>query len=318
MLVIRTVIASACLVAALGYDFLDVLSEDAEDVPSSVERLTPIYESDVATGEETASEVFEELRRRADRLEGFLPPLQTALDTAAADAVVSTVDAGGRVSSPPPTVQLRRDPRGLDDVRLLLRMLHAQQHPPKPLCATTRLLVVQFAHESFEGLGSILKLVALGLAQAAFSNRTLVWGLDLSPILEYTRAEWEGGYPTVHGQRLRCDAGGGGGAMNCFFAPLSSCSLADVTWEELRGLGVAGFDDSARVRLLEARRSVAAYHLPAGVLRRGSRWPRHLWAGALALYAFRLQPGLVTAFEARRRALGWAADTACVHVRHGA
>lgn len=66
------------------------------------------------------------------------------------------------------------------------------------------------------------------------------------------------------------------------------------------------------------RRSPSGYHLPRGVLRRDAPFPRHVWAAALAAYAFRLQPRVAEAFERTRRGLAWAPDTACAHVRHGA
>ena len=132
---------------------------------SSRFRLSPLHNSDVTLGEDTVRELFVELGRKADRYDGLLPPLTTALD-AIASTEESTVDVAGRlISSTGAQSLLRRDPRGLKDVQLLLRMLHAQQNPPKFKCAQTRLLVVQFAFDSFEGIGSILKLVALGLAQ---------------------------------------------------------------------------------------------------------------------------------------------------------
>ena len=77
--------------------------------------------------------------------------------------------------------------------------------------------------------------------------------------------------PRVHGLQLQCAAGRGGGALGCFLEPLSSCSVADLTWEELaqvweRGsesapdlsdpgalsraqVGRNGYDDTARVRV---------------------------------------------------------------------
>ena len=57
-----------------------------------------------------------------------------------------------------------RDPEGVADVEHLLSVLHAQQHPPRASCSSVRLLVVQYQQGSLEGVGSLLKLVALGLA----------------------------------------------------------------------------------------------------------------------------------------------------------
>ena len=74
-------------------------------------------------------------------------------------------------------------------VRTIMAKLHEQQHPPKATCRHRRLLVTQF-EKVFEGLGSILKIVLLQLAEAAHANRTLVWGLDLPYLFDHSRAEW--------------------------------------------------------------------------------------------------------------------------------
>jgi hypothetical protein len=74
-------------------------------------------------------------------------------------------------------------------VQKILAKLHEQQHPPKETCRHRRLLVTQF-EKVFEGLGSIMKIVLLQLAEAAHANRTLVWGLDLPYLFEHSRTEW--------------------------------------------------------------------------------------------------------------------------------
>lgn len=183
--------------------------------------------------------------------------------------------------------------------------------------------------------------------QAAWSNRTLIWGADLTPLFDLSRPAWEASRganrTVVHGVPLSCDASRGGGAYNCFFGecclcrrrrrstpggplrrptaePLSSCSLADVTWEELRGLGESGFDDTARVKIAEARRGVTAYEPPPGVLPPSTVLPRHKWTAAIAAYVFRVKPELHAAFERSHRALDWPADSsrvACAQIRHG-
>lgn len=67
---------------------------------------------------------------------------------------------------------------GKSYVRTLLRLLHARQHPPRHECKATRLLLVKSPEISFEGLGSVLSLLTLGLAEAVYSNRTLIWGAE--------------------------------------------------------------------------------------------------------------------------------------------
>jgi hypothetical protein len=146
-------------------------------------------------------------------------------------------------------------------VQQMLAQLHAQQHPPKEECKTRRLLVTQFAN-SFEGLGSILKLVLLGLAEAAHENRTLIWGLDLPFMFENSREEWYDnttytGRHDVHIQGrdgFQFDCGSytyydGSGPYACFFQALSTCTMDDVSFAEMRGMGPSGFDDGTRVRI---------------------------------------------------------------------
>jgi hypothetical protein len=73
---------------------------------------------------------------------------------------------------------------GVQEIAELMARIHAQQHPHTTApflsraeaCSQARLLVMQYVPESFEGICSILKSLMLGLAQAAWSNRTLIWG----------------------------------------------------------------------------------------------------------------------------------------------
>ena len=78
-------------------------------------------------------------------------------------------------------------------IRELIRAIHKQQYPPKKSCKSKRLLVTQFSAKSFEGIGSILKIIMMGMAEAAYSNRTLIWGLDLPFMFEHTRDVWHAG-----------------------------------------------------------------------------------------------------------------------------
>ena len=217
--------------------------------------------------------------------------------------------------------------------------LHAQQHPSAASCTTRRLLLTQFDAKSFEGIGSLLKQVMLGLAEAAYANRTLVWGLDMGYMFERSREVWQGqdgGGGSVPAGDLLVDCSGwrgaGGGPYACFFRPLSSCSLLNVSGPELAALGRAGHDDAARVRVQESRRGPVAYVPPPGRFRPaalpaasspaargmggggrgngmvGEAWAsaRRAWAASLAAYTFRLKPDVLATFRARRDALGLA------------
>lgn len=203
--------------------------------------------------------------------------------------------------------------------------IHEQQHPPKETCKTRRLLVVQYS-VSFEGAGSLLKFASSALAQAVHSNRTLVWGLDLPYTFEHSRLLWQSNSTqpiSIGGINLRCENGWmhqGGGPYSCFFLPLSSCSLEDATVEELVQLGQRGHSDEARLRLAEARRTPASFHIPKNAAGfkalykkdsntnkangdNSSVMHRHEWAAATAAYVFRLKPSLEKIFDERRKSV---------------
>jgi hypothetical protein len=252
-----------------------------------------------------------------------------------------TLNAAGAAAAtgaatPAPISYLMSEPGTTEATERVAQMLAAiavLQHPPVETCRQRRLLVLQFPSSSFEGMGSILKQIMLGLGEAAYSNRTVVWGLDLPHMFEHSRGAWqEDGRPNERGINLDCRGwrNQGGGPYSCFFQSLSSCSLAHATAAELALLGVNGFDDSARVRLQEVRRGAVAYAgPPPGRFRentmtsseRGYAAPslqlRYQWAGALSAYAFRLKPDLLSAFARRRTALGWVDPVWAMHVRHG-
>ena len=195
-------------------------------------------------------------------------------------------------------------------VKKIISLIHSQQHPPKETCKHRRLLVTQFA-DSFEGLGSILKLVMLGLAEAAHSNRTLIWGIDMPYLFERSREVWydeinKSGKRVVNIKGLKFDCGSysdGSGPYTCFFQPLSSCTIYDVTIEELLTIGSEGFNDETRVKIQDERRSpAAAYHYPIynphyrNLVDYSSfsiPYLRHKWAAALQTYIFRLKPDVL-------------------------
>jgi len=213
---------------------------------------------------------------------------------------------------------------GAPDIQRLLDLLHEQQHPPKQQCGSRRLLIVQFIN-SFEGLGSILKLVTLGLAEAAHSNRTLIFGLHPLPhMFEKSRDEWFNKKTasgkrkvTVKGVGFDCSYGDGKGSaygydgsgpFACFFEPLSTCTINDVSFDEMLELGRNGYDDNGRVKIQEERRAPAAYQYPVhNPLYTNLGTPpanlRHKWVGALAAYVFRLKADVVALLERRRLAM---------------
>jgi hypothetical protein len=210
-----------------------------------------------------------------------------------------------------------------DRIREIIEAIHQQQHPPRSTCKHRRLLVLQFSI-TMEGIGSLLKLMTAGLAEAAHSNRTLVWGLDLPYSFSKTRQLWQSQEALrISGIDLFCEDGWrhqGGGPYSCFFQPLSSCSLEDAEFGELEQLGVRGFSDESRLKIMEARRGPACFHPPVNIPLYHSLFDnkkrssieccggnccmeRHEWAAALAAYVFRLKPGLRKIFDDRKSAV---------------
>jgi hypothetical protein len=200
-------------------------------------------------------------------------------------------------------------------MRKIFEAVYTQQNPKKESCKTRRLLLTQFSQHSFEGMGSILRMIQMGIAEAAFSNRTLIFGLDLPYMFEKTKDVWRNKHRlkyddlvNVSNIGLKCGSwvGQGGGSYNCFFQPLSTCSLSDVSYEELSNLGNNAYDDEARVRIQEAHRGPALYHVPLDlplykhIFSIKMTFPRHKWAAVIAAYSFRLKPNLIDIFEERR------------------
>lgn len=188
---------------------------------------------------------------------------------------------GDSVARPPHPNGPRASESGVRYVDSLVRLIHARQHPPQTECRSTRLLLIKSPEISFEGLGSVLSLITLGLAEAMYSNRTLVWGAELTPLLELSRAVWSAPNASVRGTALDCSqADKGGGAFSCLFEPISSCSLADVAPSEITALRDDGYADDARIKIMDHRRSFVAYMAPPGVPGPTPRWPNHLWYAA--------------------------------------
>jgi glycosyltransferase involved in cell wall biosynthesis len=266
------------------------------------------------------------------------------LAAALAARAPTAAGAAAPAAAPPPPHGAAPPPDGLDAaapdhvaqhapsspaVRALLAAYAARQAPPKSACRSTRLLVTHLDDEHFEGLGSVLGEVLGALGEAAHSNRTLVWGLGLPYMLDRTRDEWAaplgsrgaGRVWWPRGEPLDCSSweGSGGGAWACFFRALSTCSLEDASVDELVALGADPYNNSARLKLMEHRRGVAAFTVPAAAAApdfaaaaAGARSPRHAMAAATAGYLFRLAPRVAAAVEARRADLwGGRAGVAC-------
>ena len=196
-------------------------------------------------------------------------------------------------------------------VKQIIKAIHLHQHPPKSSCRSRRLLVTQFAPKNFEGIGSILKGIMLGFAEAIYSNRTLIWGLDLPFLFENSGPTWRNENSNsafrINGITLDCSGyvNMGGGPYSCFFKPISSCALSDLSVDELINLGKDGGNDDGRVRISESRRGISAYiaprnlphfQFPVGHMQN----PNHKWAAALAAYSFRLKQSLLQVFERQR------------------
>jgi hypothetical protein len=157
-------------------------------------------------------------------------------------------------------------------VRDTVAWLFRQQHPSYAQCQQRRLLVVDLQSPSVEGLGSLLKQVTYTLAAAVHSNRTLVWGAAPPYLFEHTRdLRQSSPLLTVGDINLACTGRDHyGGAFECFFHPLSSCTLVDhTTAPELSEFTQSMYNHSARLFLSDTTQTVirtaSLYHPPAGL-----------------------------------------------------
>ena len=124
----------------------------------------------------------------------------------------------------------------------VLQHLWDMQHPPD--CRSARLLVLDFDGFGGDGFGSIVHTTASALAEAFYENRTLVFG---GTALPYRPGPW-----TCPGHDLEC-----------YFHPLSSCTLSDTTTAERAQLYEDPFRDAGRLRIAqEERGNVAALAAP--------------------------------------------------------
>ena len=111
------------------------------------------------------------------------------------------------------------------------------QHPAD--CRTARLLVLDFDGFQGDGFGSIVHSTASALAEAFFENRTLVFG---GTALPYKPGPWS------------CPQHD----LECYFRPLSSCTLSDSTPAERAKLYLDPFSDEGRLRIAQEDRGNAA------------------------------------------------------------
>jgi hypothetical protein len=229
----------------------------------------------------------------------------------------------------------------------VMKVIHANQHPPKETCKSTRLLILHTKTETLEGLyGGIMKQVAMGLSAAMHSNRTLIWGMpDGQFLFDSTREIWAGKRrsniavgPTV----VNCpdDKYSLGGSYDCFFRELSSCSLSDIDKWEMQSFVDNPFNDTERVKFfpigLSAVASITMFHPPYGLYDHilktytASKMSEfsllfkengaHLWSAAISAYTFRLKTELTDSFKSRfgrfshriREGPLWG-----IHIRHG-
>jgi hypothetical protein len=228
----------------------------------------------------------------------------------------------------------------------VVKMLHAMQHPLPKRCRQRKLLVLQMRGTSFEGTGSLLKQVLLGIAVAAHSNRTLVWGLGLPYIYEHTQDIWQGesnGKIQFHPNSINVDCSNPdptGGAYKCFFEAMTGCTLADASASEIIRYSANPYNDTDRLMVGDiSRRGVALFHPPEGLfeyivghqkgpLGKGKvvtpedikGVESNLWVSAVAAYVFRLKPAVTSQYT-----LKYAASFGLLsprplwgfHVRHG-
>jgi hypothetical protein len=250
------------------------------------------------------------------------------------------------------------------EVENLLKIIHANQFPGRSKCYSRRLQLLDMSDASFEGIGSVLREIMFALAIALHSNRTLIWGLHMPMLFKYSHEllinydEYESlklSIPTGElSMVLNCKANNIGdyisGPYRCFFRPISSCSLDDVSHQELVDYGSGKqFDDHSRLMRTDLRRSIALYHPPFDLynylskvqtvsssvtLHEALTKQYHVWSAAVAAFVFRLKTDIIRSFIARNKELfpftGALLDTVGrtstsgrqgtvwgIHIRHG-
>lgn len=184
----------------------------------------------------------------------------------------------------------------------VFRWIESRQLVDPTTCTTRRLLLYHSYGANFEGSASVLKSIMLGLGEAMHSNRTLVWGAYVPPLM-------------ARGNASSCYNKAQGGLYACHFRPLSNCDINDLWYGELVDLKMNGFDDSKRASLMHNRRGLAAY-IPPPALRNISRIAT-IWPAALAAFAFRLNAAATARVQELMREVDAAAPMHCAHVRHG-
>ena len=194
------------------------------------------------------------------------------------------------------------------DFKYISNYISKNQYPRhQESCKEKRLLILHYSEYEFEGTGSILKWIMIGLAEALHSNRTLIWGRYIPNF--FTRG--------VHNN---CYNATQGGLYDCLFQRLSTCSIADIHDNELKRLGTRGFDDSARVSLSQPYRGLALYMAPQQF--RHLRGMSLIWPTAVAAFVFRPIHTLRD-FPLPSSSIEEGAHPAlsrvvyCAHIRHG-
>ena len=223
----------------------------------------------------------------------------------------------------------RKSAEELERLRGVFReAIEVSQRPEKEACREeARLLVINFDTENnFEGMGSALSAVAEALAQGIHSGRTVVFGPKMSlPSIfirdvagcPSARPKDESGVPPS-GQEEEEDPS----PVECFLAPLSTCSWADVSATEITAFGSRMLDESARVKLSVGRRGIARFAVPSWLVEdvrdRDDPDVQKLWNGALLEYAIRLAPEVEKELEESMAAVqALPGKKIGVHIRHG-
>eukprot|EP00981_Chlorochromonas_danica_P010783 scaffold3412_cov171-Ochromonas_danica.AAC.1 len=221
-------------------------------------------------------------------------------------------------------------------VKDLLYVIRQKQQLSATDCRNKRLLVVQMSSTSFEGLGSLIKQVQFAVAIAMHANRAIIWGYGYPFMFEHSKDVWDGPDRStlrINDIALNCTQDDPlAGPIGCFFEPLTTCSLADISPIEMLDFSHNAWNESARVMLSEVRRGIALYHPPSGLMdyiikergygstEAGAIIERqaHLWAAAVTAYVFRIKPPIAEIFKARFQ--GYRGNVQSVwglHVRHG-
>ncbi|GAB5355646.1 hypothetical protein AAMO2058_000223500 [Amorphochlora amoebiformis] len=187
--------------------------------------------------------------------------------------------------------------------------IQALQHPMDCSSPGNRFLFLEF--EGLEGVGSTLAMIAEGLAEGIYSNRTTMF-LTVMPTMlkqDFLLANPQSEFPCGKGAYS---------ALDCYIEPLTSCKVSNVLKhrKEFKEFTKNIYDDRFRFKAMESRRGSPALHVAPARYRHLDE-PHRWWQKEILRYVFRLKKKWVNIFRKKRESLALKPPVIGLHIRHG-